>query len=232
MRSAERFASTPAAAHWRSPSWASWRTARLRGRTCLLDEDGPELYRPFDQAPSAFPSFFVAAASRPEPLLRPVSVLLARLVPDRPVFTTFVSETVAQQLGGVRTNAMQILAFAVVGLLLAVIGVYGVLSFDVSRRTREIGIRSALGASRARIAANTLTDAAKLTAIGVLIGVPVALFATRLIGSLLYTTSPRDPIVYGAVIACIAAISLVAAYLPARRAVRVDPIVALRANDG
>jgi putative ABC transport system permease protein len=198
----------------------------------LLDEDGPELYRPFEQAPSAFPSFLVAAASRPEPLLRPVSILLARLVPDRPVFSTLVSQTVAQQLGGVRTNAMQILAFAVMGLLLAVIGVYGVLSFDVSRRTREIGIRSALGASRARIATNTLTDAAKLTAIGVAVGLLVSLFATRLIGSLLYATSPRDPMVYASVVVCIALVSLVAAYLPARRAVRVDPIVALRASEG
>jgi len=198
----------------------------------LLSEDGPELYRPFDQSPSAFPAFFVAAATRPEPLLRPVSVLLARLVPDRPVFSTLVSQTVTQQLGGVRTNAMQILAFAIVGLVLAVIGVYGVLSFDVSRRTREIGIRSALGASRTRIAGNTLADAAKLTAIGVAIGVPTAMFATRLIATLLYTTSPRDPSVYGLVVLCIVLVSLVAAYLPARRAVRVDPIVALRASDG
>jgi putative ABC transport system permease protein len=197
----------------------------------LLDEDGPELYRPWEQAPSAFPSFFVAAASRPEALLRPVNVLLARLVPDRPVFSTLVRETVTQQLGGVRTNAIQILAFAVVGLLLAVIGVYGVLSFDVSRRTREIGIHSALGASRARIAGSTLIDAAKLIAIGVAIGIPVAMFATRLLGSLLYTTSPRDPSVYGLVVACIVLVSLVAAYLPARRAVRVDPIVALKGTD-
>jgi putative ABC transport system permease protein len=195
----------------------------------LLDEDGPELYRPWDQAPSAFPAFFVAAASRPEPLLRPVSVLLARLVPDRPVFASLVRETVTQQLGGVRTNAIQILAFAVVGLLLAVIGVYGVLSFDVSRRTREIGIHSALGASRAHIAGTTLLDAAKLTAIGVAVGIPVALFATRLMSGLLYTTSPRDPSVYGIVVACIGIVSLVAAYLPARRAVRVDPMIALRA---
>ena len=197
----------------------------------LLDEDGPELYRPFEQAPSAFPSFFIAAASRPEALLRPVSMLLARLVPDRPVFSTLVSETVTQQLGGVRTNAMQILAFAVMGLLLAVIGVYGVLSFEVSRRTREIGIRSALGASRARIAGNTLTDAAQLTAIGVVVGVLVSVFATRLIGSLLYTTSPHDPLVYVAVVGCIVLVSLFAAYLPARRAVKVDPIVALKAGD-
>ncbi|HEX5077379.1 MAG TPA: ADOP family duplicated permease, partial [Gemmatimonadaceae bacterium] len=198
----------------------------------LLDEDGPELYRPFEQAPSAFPSFFIAAASRPEALLRPVSMLLARLVPDRPVFSTLVSQTVTQQLGGVRTNAMQILAFAVLGLLLAVIGVYGVLSFEVSRRTREIGIRSALGASRATIAGNTLSDAARLTAIGVVAGVLVSVFATRLIGSLLYTTSPRDPLVYVGVVGCIALVSLVAAYLPARRAVKVDPIVALKAGDG
>ena len=198
----------------------------------LLADDGPELYRPYHQSPSAFPTFIVAAATRPEPLLRPMNVLLSRLVPDRPVFTTLVSETVRQQLGGVRTNAMQILAFALVGLLLAVIGIYGVLAFDVSRRTREIGIRGALGASRGRIAGTTIADAAKLTAIGVLVGLPVALFATRFLSSLLYTTNPRDPLVYAAVVAGISVVSLVAASLPARRAASVDPIVALRAGDG
>jgi putative ABC transport system permease protein len=197
----------------------------------LLDDDGPELYRPYDQAPSAFPAFFVAATSRPDRLLRPVNVLLARLVPDRPVFATLVSQTVAQQLGGVRTNAMQILAFAMAGLLLAVIGVYGVLSFEVSRRTREIGIRSALGASGTRIAGGTMIDAARLVALGVLIGVPVAAFATRLIGGLLYTTSPYDPSVFASVAACIVVVALVAAYLPARRAVRVDPIIALKSTE-
>ena len=161
-----------------------------------------------------------------------MGVLLARLVPDRPVFTTLVSDNVRQQLGGIRTNAMQILAFAVMGLLLAVIGVYGVLSFDVSRRTREIGIRSALGASRARIAANTLADAGRLIVLGVAMGVPAAMVTTRFISGLLYTTSPRDPLVYGVVVVCIALVSLVAAYVPARRAVRVDPIVALRGTDG
>ena len=175
----------------------------------LLAEDGPELYLPYEQAPSAFPVFF-AAAARPEPLLRRMSQLLTRLVPDRPVFTSLVSQTVERQLGGVRTNAMQILAFALVGLLLAVFGVYGVLSFEVSRRTREIGIRSALGASSARIAANTIADAAKLTMIAIAIGIPIALYATRLISGLLYTTSPRDPAVYGAVVLCIAVVSLVA----------------------
>ena len=197
----------------------------------LLDEDGPELYRPYDQSPSAFPAFLISATSRPEALLRPVNVLLARLVPDRPVFASLVSQTVAQQLGGVRTNAMQILAFAMVGLLLAVIGVYGVLSFEVSRRTREIGIRSALGASRGRIAGGTLMDAGKLVALGVAIGVPAALFASRLLAGLLYTTSPRDLPVMASVVASVVLVSLIAAYLPARRAVRVDPIIALRSTD-
>jgi predicted permease len=197
----------------------------------LLDDDGPELYRPYDQAPSAFPAFLVAATSRPEALLRPVNVLLARLVPDRPVFASLVSQTVAQQLGGVRTNALQILAFAAVGLLLAVIGVYGVLSFEVSRRTREIGIRSALGASRARIAGGTLLDAGKLVALGMVLGIPASLLASRLLAGLLYSTSPRDPSVIGAVAGCVILVALVAAYLPARRAVRVDPVVALKSTD-
>jgi ABC-type antimicrobial peptide transport system permease subunit len=109
--------------------------------------------------------------------------------------------------------------------------VYGVLSFEVGRRTREIGIRSALGASRRRIAGDTVFDAGKLIALGVAIGLPAASFASRLLAGLLYTTSPRDPSVMAAVVACIVVVSLVAAYLPARRAGRVDPIIALKSSD-
>jgi ABC-type antimicrobial peptide transport system permease subunit len=159
-----------------------------------------------------------------------VRELLTRLVPDRPLSTVPVSHTVQRQLGGVRTNAMQIAGFALVGLLLAVIGVYGVLAFETARRTREIGIRGALGASRSRIARMVLVDATKVMGLGLLIGLPAALSGMRLIRGLLYSTDPRDPMVYGAVALCIVLVSLVAAYIPARRASRVDPLEALRAE--
>jgi putative ABC transport system permease protein len=196
----------------------------------LLADDGPEVYRPFEQAPSAFPTFFARGKGSPAPMLKPSRDILVRLVPDRPVFTTLIADQVKQQLSGVRLNAMQIEGFAIVGLFLAVLGIYGVLSYAVSRRTREIGIRGALGATRAGIGTMILRDALGLTMIGLVIGLPAATAASGLISSLLHGTSRTQPVVYVSVALGVAAVSLIASYIPARRASRVDPIVALRTS--
>lgn len=196
----------------------------------LLSDQGAELYRPFEQAASAFPTFYVEAGGAPAPLLRPVREALARLVPDRPVSTGLVADQVADQLEGVRLNAIQLLAFAAVGLGLALTGVYGVLAYAVGRRAREIGIRGALGASRGRIAGLVLREAALLTLAGLALGYPAATAASRLIEGLLYGTSRTDPGVFVAVAAAVAAVVALASWIPARRAARVDPLTALRAS--
>jgi predicted permease len=198
----------------------------------LLAADGPELYRPYEQAPSAFPTYIVRAADglAAQTLLRPARLALIRAVPDRPLFTALVAEQVGNQLGGVRTNALQILGFALIGLVLALVGVHGVLAYTVSRRTREIGIRGALGASRGTLRAMVLRDALTLVAIGLLIGLPTAAFMARFIGELLHGTSVLEPTVYVAVALAVLAASLVASWVPARRASQVDPITALRSS--
>lgn len=206
------------------------RDNKAAGRNLLLSEDGPELYRPYEQASSAFPTFFVRATSGPAPLLRPVREILVRLVPDRPVFAALLAENVADQLSGVRLNALQVMAFALVGLFLALLGIHGVLSYAVGRRTQEIGIRGALGATRGGIERMVLGDALRLTAIGVTLGMPVALLVTKPIRGMLYGISPTDPVVFVGVALAVAAVSLVAGYAPARRASRVDPVIALRAG--
>jgi putative ABC transport system permease protein len=196
----------------------------------LLAAEGPELYRPFEQAPSAFPSFLVRSTNglTPEALLRPTRQALIRAVPDRPLFTQLASEQIARQLGGVRTNALQILGFAAIGLVLALIGVHGVLSYTVSRRTREIGIRGALGASRGALRLMVVRDAMVLVLIGLGLGLPTAAVVSRYIGELLHGTSVTDPRIYAAVAAIVIAAALVASWIPARRASRVDPMTALR----
>lgn len=206
------------------------RNNKAAGRNLLLSEEGPELYRPYLQSPSAFPTFFVRASGSPAGLLRPIREALVRLVPDRPVFATLMAENVSDQLGGVRLNAIQILAFALVGLALALLGIHGVLSYTVRQRTQEIGIRGALGASRGGIERMVLADAARLTVLGVVIGLPVALLASKLIKGMLHGVSPTDPAVYAIVALMVGVVSIGAAFAPARRAARVDPLIALRSG--
>jgi len=203
---------------------------RAAATNLLLSDPGPELYLAYEQAPSAFPTFLIRADAGPTPLLKPVRETLARLVPDRPLFATLASDQVRDQLGGVRVNALQVLGFAVVGFGLALMGIYGVLSYAVGRRTQEIGIRGALGASRVRLTRMVLADAARLVGVGLAIGLLLSFAATRRIAGMLYGTSRTDPLVYTGVIILVLLVSLAASWLPARRASRVDPLVALRAG--
>ena len=194
----------------------------------LLATDGPELYRPLAQSPTPYPTMVVRSAGSTAPLVKPVREILARAVPDRPLTSATVSALADQQLAGVRVNALQILGFAVIGVLLALLGVYGVLSYTVGRRTREIGIRGALGAGTGAIRRMVLKDSAVMAGIGVVAGLPAAAIATRSLTNLLHGTNPNDPLVLTAVAAGIILAAIGAALVPARRAAKVDPLVALR----
>lgn len=194
----------------------------------LLSEAGPELYRPYLQAPSAFPSFYLRTAT-PAQLLKPLRQTLAALVPDRPVFTNTVLDQANNQFKGVRLDAEQTLGFALLGLLLALIGIYGVLSYTVGQRTREIAIRGALGATRGRIVAMVVGDALTLTVGGLALGLLVAALGSRTLAGLLHGTNARDPVVYVAVTAGVLVMSVAASWIPARQAARTDPLTAMKA---
>jgi ABC-type antimicrobial peptide transport system permease subunit len=118
--------------------------------------------------------------------------------------------------------------FAVLALLLTAIGLYGVMTYDVARRTHEIGVRMALGAQNRAVQWMILRESLFLLGIGVMIGVPATLAATRLVGSQLFGLTPTDPPTFVTAILAISLVALLAAYFPARRATRVDPMVALR----
>jgi len=121
-------------------------------------------------------------------------------------------------------------SFAASALLLAGIGIYGLLAYSVTRQRREIGIRLALGASRGDVLTQVVADGIRLAGSGIGLGIMIALAVTRLLTALLYGVGASDPMTFVGVVALLALVSLVASYLPARRAARVNPIVALRSE--
>jgi len=137
-----------------------------------------------------------------------------------------ISETVSRQ----RFNMVLLGIFAGVALVLAALGIYGVMSYSVQQRTQEIGIRMALGASRGRMLSLVMGQGMKLAAIGVGLGLALAYAATRLLASLLFGVKASDPLTFAAVAGILTAAALLAAYIPARRATTVDPAVALRCD--
>jgi predicted permease len=168
-------------------------------------------------------SFPISAIAAP---LRNAVQSLDRSVPLNDIWT--LSQQVEQSLIGERLIAMLSTFFGLLALILACVGLYGVMSYSVVRRTNEIGIRMALGAARRDVLRLVLQETMLLVALGIAIGLPVALASTRLIRNQLFGLEPNDPLTICAATLLMVAVSVSAGYLPARRASRVDPMVALR----
>jgi ABC-type antimicrobial peptide transport system permease subunit len=149
--------------------------------------------------------------------------------PNLPLFGEQTMETLVSTSLAQRRFAMRVVGlFGVLALFLAGIGIYGVMAYSVTQRTREIGIRLALGASRRSILSWLLRQGMRLTLIGVALGLVGALVLGRLLRGLLFGIAPTDVITYGGLTLLLAAVALLACYIPARRATQVDPLVALR----
>jgi len=131
-------------------------------------------------------------------------------------------------MGGRRLVSVLLGTFATVALVLAGIGIYGVISYNVAQRTREMGIRAALGATERSLLRLILDRGVRLTLVGLAIGVAGALSLTQLMATLLFGVGARDPVTMVSVGVILAAVAIMASYVPARRATRVDPVVALR----
>jgi len=194
----------------------------------------PAVYASFEQAPRApIPgrnmTFVVRVPGNPADVVASARSAVASIDSGLPLANVRpMAEIVAASAGQPRFTTIVMSFFAVVALLLAALGLYGILAYAVEQRTREIGVRIAVGASSLQIFGLIVGSAMGLVVLGIVIGVPAALMLTRLMGGLVSGVTNADPITYVAVVAMLAASALIASYVPARRAMRVDPLIALR----
>jgi putative ABC transport system permease protein len=195
-----------------------------------LDTDSlRELYRPYSQRVWPSMTVTVKTAGDPGPLVPSIRAALAAIDRDQPILRARTMEAVvAESLGGRRFPMLLLASFSVVALTLAAIGVYGVVTYLVSQRTREIGIRMALGARPAQVVRLILGRSMIPIVIGTGCGLAGSVGASRLLGALLFRVTPHDPVVLAGIAGVILASALAACLLPARRAARVDPLTALR----
>jgi len=192
------------------------------------EDETPFIYQATTQVYQPQLSLFVKAAQPPAVLgtVRGEVQQLDRNLPLTGVFT--LNEIFDQALWAPRMAASLLATFAGLSLVLSVIGIYGVMAYSVSQRTRELGIRMALGASRADVLRLVVFQGLRLTLMGVVIGLAASFAITRLVVSLLYSVSATDLVTFTVVPLLLAGAALIASYLPARRATRIDPMVALR----
>ena len=195
----------------------------------LEREDRAQAYIPERQRPTTGLSFAVRTAGKPSQFAGSVREAIRRVDPDLPIFRVTSMETMvanSQMQRRLATTLMGI--FAVIAVVLASVGLYGVMSYDVAQRTREIGIRMAIGAFQLNVLRMVLIEAMRLTIAGLLLGVAGALALTRLMSSVLFGVSATDPVTFIAVSLLLTICALAATLIPARRATLIDPIVALR----
>jgi len=191
--------------------------------------DQPHLYFPIFQRPGYAMAVYLQTGPEPTTLVKSLREQVQAVDPNLPVFGERTMESVVADSVGQRRFAMQVVAlFGVLALLLASIGIYGVMAYSVNQRTREIGIRMALGASRTTIMRWVLRQGLVLIAIGVGTGLLAAFALMRLLRSLLFGVATTDVVTYGALAFVLAIVALLACYIPARRATKIDPLVALR----
>jgi putative ABC transport system permease protein len=190
-----------------------------------------DVYLPYAQSPSSRMIVFVRTSGDPSALGPMLRSTIHDLAPQYPLFDMQpMTARTAAAMARARFNALLLGLFALTALLLAAVGIYGVMALAVSTRTREIGIRIALGADRGRVQRLVVGEGVALVSLGTVLGLGGALASTRVLRSLLFDLTPSDPITYVTIVAVLGTAAIVASWIPARRASRVDPVVALRAD--
>jgi putative ABC transport system permease protein len=195
----------------------------------LAENDLPQIYLPYLQNPSSIMNLVVRTSSDPFLLANAIRSQVWAVDKDQPLFDTkTIDDVVADSFAGQHVLASLLGAFSTVALLLAAVGIYGLISYSVCRRSREIGIRMALGAQSGDVVRLILRQGMGLALAGLFIGLLAALAAAGLLGNFLFGVKATDPASFAGVALLLAGVALIACYIPAHRAMRVDPIVTLR----
>jgi len=202
-------------------------------QSSLVSQPIPEMFYPYinpsDELPLSFMTLVISTTSEPMALVNSVRSEMHRVDPNIPVSKVMTMRMITDKaISAPRFNLLLLVLFASVALLLAAVGIYGVLSYLVAQRKHEIGVRMALGAQSGDVLRLIIKQGMVLTLIGVCIGLVSAFLLTRVLSSLLYGISSTDPLAFTSVSLLLIGVALTACYIPARRATRVDPIVALR----
>jgi putative ABC transport system permease protein len=195
----------------------------------LEEKDALEIYVPQAQNPWFWGALSIKTTGDPLAMTKAVKAAIARVDKDQPVTRIrTMDEVVAESVAQPRFRAELVGTFAALALVLAAVGIFGVVAFSVSQRLREFGIRMALGADMKRILTLVVKDGLQMTALGIGIGLAGAAVVTRSISSLLFGVTAGDPLTFLAAPAVLAVVALMACVAPALRAARVDPAMALR----
>ncbi len=212
------------------PDW--WQIVGVTGDVKAFGQDKPthsDIYRPLDQVPFPLIAFTIRTTTDPEAMTKAAEQAMWSVDPNLAVLKAITMDALtAQSLAVRRASSVLIGGFAALALVLACIGVYGLMAYSVSRRTREIGVRMALGAKRADVLRMVLGSGLRLAFVGIAIGLAGALATSRLLASLLFEMSPINPAIFCLAAVVLAATAVAASLLPARRAASVDPMQALR----
>jgi putative ABC transport system permease protein len=191
----------------------------------------PEIFQPHEQVSRAFMTFVVRTTSDPTQVLAAATRAVSAVDPDVPIFhTRSLTADVAASLARPRLYAMVVMTFGLVALLLAIIGIYGVLAYVVRERRRELGIRLALGARAGQVVRLVVGQGLRLTGIGLVIGLAIALIGSRVLASLLFGVEPNDLATYELVCGALLAVAALASWLPARSAASIDPLITMRSE--
>lgn len=188
-----------------------------------------QAYEPYTQMTFSTMMFVVRTSSDPASFTQSVRSRVLSVDRDQPVTAVRpLDQAIAESIGARRFSTGLLTAFAAIALILASVGLYGVMAYLVTQRTHEIGLRMALGAQRASVFKLVIGQGLLLTAIGLVAGIGGAFGVTRLMSTMLYEISTTDPATFIVIPLILASVALLACYIPARRATKVDPMVALR----